>query len=217
MDFGLYNKHPVFAGRHGTLIGNWKEETALPTPLDRTRPRYVNTKERVIAHYDNCDSTPKLSVYQSEYHYSEDEVKAARELNTGPNQRQLMLARIEADAEAGRRKQFETSYQCSIGFPKRNTRNLPPTGTNTTTVNASTEVDKVSSNSQNTQPNTASSASSAKLLSTLQSSTSRSTSASAVARNSANQTTASSPSTSTASATQPVEEKFVFKPMPFGY
>jgi len=126
MDFGLYNKHPVQAGRHGTLIGNWFEEVSLPTPLDTTRPRFINTFERVVAHYDNRDSTPKLSQYQTDYIYDKEVIAKQREESRYPNQRQEMLARLKQEEAEGKRVKYQTSYQCSIELTAARMMNQTP-------------------------------------------------------------------------------------------
>lgn len=107
------------AGRHGTLVGNWFEETALPTPLDTTRPRFINTFERVVAHYANVDSAPKQSVQQTSYTYDKEAVAQARKETHQISQRQEMLARLKAEEEQGCRQKYQTTYQCSIGLPKK--------------------------------------------------------------------------------------------------
>jgi hypothetical protein len=114
-DCGTYNKHKQFAGRHGTLIGNWYEEQALKTPGDVTRPRYLNTFERTLAHYDNHDSEPKETINMSTY---KPLFSSAAELGltqSFPNQRKAMLDSIDAQSD---RRKFQTTYQSSICLPK---------------------------------------------------------------------------------------------------
>lgn len=95
MDFGLYNKVPQQAGRHGTLVGLWYEEAALDAPLDRTRPRYTNTFARVIACYDNRDSVKKETIHQTSYTYDRTAAIEAQKLNRAMTIRDEMLATIQ--------------------------------------------------------------------------------------------------------------------------
>src|SRR4051794_34839952 len=83
MDLGLYNKHSQSRGEHGTLIGNWVQETALLNSTGESRHSslsmekvwFSRTADRVVAHR-NIDSNgssssssaiPCLSVTHSDF------------------------------------------------------------------------------------------------------------------------------------------------------
>ena len=92
-------------------------------PTDTSRPRYINTFDRVVAHYDNRDGEPKESITMSAYKPTFNSLEELHETQSFPNQRKAMLDALAK--EEGRRK-FETTYQCSICLPKPPENPVPP-------------------------------------------------------------------------------------------
>lgn len=113
-DCGTYNKHKSSHGGR-TLIGNWQEEEADKARGDVTRPRYLNTFARVVAHYDNRDSEPKESINTSTYRPMFSSASEFALTQSFPNQRMAMLDSISAQTD---RRKLETTYQSSICLPK---------------------------------------------------------------------------------------------------